>query len=355
MTLLVAACEPGSAALAAGLREQLQVELRGAPFVLVDSWAAGAVGIRVGVFAPACHDGEGVRVTIDGPVGDPLRREVTEEGDAVRILALTIVEGVRDVASRPPPVVEPTASRAALDEARREADRQRASLRSESAALRARLDEVARRARAERASRRRQRSLPEWELGAGATAWAYAGGGAALAGPAIGGAVALAGPLHLSADLVAGFGELETTLGGVSLASVRGVLALELRVRRAPFVGAIGLLGASGWSRAEGRADAPGRVDAHTIEAATVSVGLRGGAAFELDPEWALFLRGEAGVAFGGLGIRVDDTRVASTRGVLLGLSLGVRFNGPLRTALASEGPHAGVVRPSPSAHLAAR
>lgn len=309
-----------------GLERQLRIELESAGIAVTDAGIPGVTSVSI--IAPTCHEGAGVLII--------LRREAqtltrlldwtgTEAPDGVRVMALTIVELLRELERPTPPIVtERVATHAELELVRRELEVLDTELHhaidSRAVDLRREIEDARRQDEVE------SRALGTWELGLEAVLTSYLESNVALLGPGIRGAYTLLDPLRITGSVDLGWGLVRDVLGGIDWMSARGTLGLEVRTRSRPFEGFATLWGSLGWSQARGGAHDMARVEARTLEDFTGAFGLGAGAAIELGDAWRFTLRVDVGYGYAGLVVFADERPIGATRGVSFGLSLGVAW-----------------------------
>lgn len=328
VTIAMASCGSARAEDIARLAHQVDLELRVAGIAVVDAVSAPDDATHVTIVPPGCLPGERAAMVVRAPGRAPLRRALEVAGDgADRVLALALVDAVRQAWASPREDRARSATSEELDAVRARVEREHASLRE----MERRFDALRRQRARESEERRREASaraaLPAWDLFGGGALLGYEGS-VGLLGAMVGGGVTLVGPLRLALEAMGGYGVVRDVLGEVGFAALRGVLGLELHVRAAPLTGFAGAWAATGWSRAEGRPEDPAMATSAVLDEATAALGLRAGGALELDASWSLFARVDAGYGFGGVAANAASVRrVAATRGALVSLAIGVRFH----------------------------
>lgn len=324
VSLLFGACEAASGI--PGLDRQLRIELESAGIAVTDAGVPGVTSVSI--IPPGCHEGAGVLVIMHDE-----SRSITrlldwtgaEAPDAVRVTALTIVELLRELEQPIEPIVtERVATHAELELVRRELEVLDTELHravdSRAMELRREIEDTRLREDAER------HALGIWELGLEAVFASYLESNIALLGPGIRGAYTLLDPLRLSAAVDLGWGLVRDVLGDIHWMSARGTLGLEARMRSRPFEGFATLWGSFGWSQARGDARDVARVEARTLEDFMGAFGLGAGAVIELEDAWLITLRVDVGYGYAGLVVFSDERPIGATRGILLGVTLGVAW-----------------------------
>ncbi len=243
----------------------------------------------------------------------------------VRVIALTIVEMLREIRQAAEPIVtEPLATAAELELVRRRLDVLDADLHR---AIDARTAEWRRQLEDADAHEKMERhGFDRWALSLEAVSTTYLESNVALLGPGIRGGYTLLGPLRITGSADLGWALVRDALGDIGWFTARGILGLEVHVRSRPFEGFATLWGSVGWSQARGDARDMALVEMRTLEDFTGAFGLGTGTAVELDDAWSFTLRIDVGYGYSGLIVFADERPIGATRGVLLGVTLGVAW-----------------------------